>query len=493
MSNTLKRFLLDTGWSFASLAVATLVQFVLRIFLARYYGPADLGLYTLAFTVYSFGLIFSGFGIGAGVTKYVAEKKENSAQVSLFKTSGIFTSFLTGVITAVILYISAPYIAAYFFKMPELTKLLQIVSFVLPFIALEKATLGYLRGIRRMRLFAFINITQYLLIIILTIILALTGHDISYAVIGFVAPTILLSLVSLFCIYNSLPKLRFQDYLPSIKILLSFGFFVVLANSMGMIQSYTDSTLLGYYMTSTDVGLYSVALTLAQVISLPPSAIQTISSPTIATFWGRKEINNIENLINQCMKYTALYAVLIAFIIGCLSQDIIKLLYGVDYIAVAFPLQIMLAGAVFNAIQISVGGALSSTAYVKILFILTGLTVLLNIILNVLLIPRFGITGAAIASSATVIITIIIHIYFTQRLIKIRIDWLWFAKLFGVTIIIAVGTYFVARFFNLYAAAAAGIIVLILVLLRYFTTVEDRKLIRGILRIPDKKEHVKLS
>ena len=484
IQDNLKRFLRDSGWAFASLAIAGVIHFILRIFLARYFGAADLGLYTLAFTVYSFGLVVSCFGTDFGVTKYVAEADGKLNRINRLVTGGITISFVSGCVMGLILYLASPYISTYFFKMPELTALLRIVSFAFPFIALEKATLGFLVGVRRMRLFAFINIIQNILVVVMTMLFALTGQDIKYAVVSLIIPVALLSLIGLFLIRESLSRINVAEYSMTIKMLLAFGLFVVLGNGMIAIQTYSDSILLGYFMKDVDVGLYAVAVTLILAVRLPPQAIQVITGPIIALYWGKNEIDKIGDLANRCIKYTAFYALPCTLVLGFLSYDLMKLFFGKDFIDAAFPFQILLVGVVFGAMQTSIGSALASTAYVKKQFMITGITVLSGIILYILLIPPFGITGAAVAASTTMTISALVKLYFSQRLIRIRIDWIWIVKLFGFAAILAVITLMLAKILNLYACTLLDLVILITVMQRYFINDEDRKQIKKFLHLP---------
>lgn len=485
MSSNLKRFVKDASWAFASLAIAAGVQFILRIFLARYFGAGDLGLYTLAFTFYSFGLIFSGFGIDGGVRKYVAENVDDSNRVNILMKSGIFLSFFTGCIMGFILFIASPYISNYFFKMPELTILLRIVSCTFPFIAVEKTTLGFLNGLRRMKLFALINIFQNILVIALTLAFALAGFDLKYAVISLALPVVLMSILSLLLVRRSLSWLKIIESSGAIKTLVAFGFYVVLANSMGTLQIYVDSTMIGYFMTNVDVGIFAVAKTIIPALLMPSQAVQSITTPIIAGHWGKNEIESIGNLINRSMKYAAFYAILIAFVIGFLSQDLIKLLFGQDFISASLPLQILLVGSVASAILSPIGGALSSTAYVKIIFMLSGITVILNIILNILLIPHFGITGAAVASSICMVLGTLIQLYAIHRLLEIKIEWAWFVKLFSFALPLAMGTYFLGRIVSIYISLALALSILLFVMFKYFFNREDRKQLKILIRRPN--------
>ncbi|MBN1600770.1 MAG: flippase [Chitinispirillaceae bacterium] len=483
MRNNVELFLRDTGWSLASLMVTAALQFVLRAFLANYFGPEDLGLYTLAFTVYALGLVFSGFGINSGMVKYIAENKADNLNIKRFVSGGVTFSLIIGSMLGLILFLSAQPIADYFFNMPELAILIKIVSFAFPFIAIEKAVLGFLNGLRRMRLFSVINIFQSMLVIILTIIFAVKGYEIEYAVIGLTVPVILVGTASLFFIRKQVSLSLFFKSIPVSRILMSFGLFVVLANAMGTIMTYASSTIIGYFMNESDVGVYSIAVLFVQVITLPPSAIQTITSPTIAGYWANNNTENIESLVNTCMKYTAIYAIMISFVIFFMNREFIQLLFKEEFLPAAEALRILLPGAVFGAIQTSVGGALSSTAYVNRIFLLSGLGVIVSIITNSILVAHFGITGAAIATSITTTVSALILIYFTRRLIGIKLDWLWFVKLFGLTASIGAATFGLSRVMNISICIFLGLLLLALLIIKLMIPDEDKKYIYGLIHI----------
>ncbi|MCK4388537.1 MAG: flippase, partial [Dehalococcoidia bacterium] len=372
MSNGVRRFAGDVGFSLTSLGVSALIYFVLRIFLGRYLGPGDLGLYTLAFTVYSYGWLVSTFGINAALTKYVAEFKEDVPRTNLLITSGSIIATLIGCIVGLIVYVSSTSIAS-LFDMPELGGLLRIVAISFPFIALEIVVLGFLNGLRRMRLFAFINITQSVLTIIITVALVLWGYGLSGAVFAFVLSVILMSLFSLFSIRSSLIGAKLKQYAPAIKMLLVFGGYVVLASAIGMVQTSADSIMIGYFMTETDVGYYAVAVVLSHAMWMIPRAVSMITTPTMSTYHGRGKIDSIEDLVNKIMKYTAAFLIPVGFVIAFLSRPIITLIFGKAFAPATLPLQLLLVGAVCYGVIASVGTALSSTGHVDMLFKLTSI------------------------------------------------------------------------------------------------------------------------
>jgi stage V sporulation protein B len=478
-----RRFVQDVGLSFASLAISSLVHFILRIFLARYLGPADLGQYTLAYTFYSFGVLLSAFGIGGGVGKYVAENREDALALPTMRKGrlllvGVVSSFVIGCIMWLILHTSSPWIAERFFRMPELSSLLQIVAFAFPFIALEKATLGFLNGMRRMGLYAFINVAQNVLILVLTVALALLGYGLEGAVVALVLPIVLLGLFSVVALQRQMNRPTRAQSARIFRILLRFGVFVVMGNGMYMLFYNVDRILLGRFTDDVTVGIYGIAAILSGLVPLIPSAIQLVTGPTIASYWGRGESSNIQTLVNRSMKYTAILIVPISFVGVFLSRDLINLIFGGEYLSATVPLQILLAGFGFGGIFTSVGTALAMTRWVHMGFILGAAQVVANVVLGIVLIPHFGMNGAAVATAASLTLGALLGLYFVQRFIKIAMDWRWFARFLFISALVFAGSFALELVVNQYLGMVIGLAILVFIILRYFVTDEDREVIR---------------
>jgi stage V sporulation protein B len=477
----MRRFARDVGYSFVSLAISAVVHFALRVFLARDLGESDLGLYTLAFTVYSFGILFGAFGIGSALTKYVAEFKEDASRTSQLLTNGVVASFAIGCIMGLLLYAGASTIANSFFHMPELAALLRIVSIAFPFIAMEKATLGFWNGLRQMRLFAIINISQNILIVALTVLLVLSGYGLKGAAWALVLPIIILSLFSVFIVRDSMARPGLSPFITAAKPLLAFGVFVVLANGIGFIQTHTDSVMIGYFMKEADVGVYAAAVTLSGAMLLPSQALQMITGPTMATLWGKGDRAGIEKVINDTLTLTAAFIIPIAFAAIMLAPDLLKVIFGETFLSATDSLCILLIGSGFHAIWASVGSALSSTAYVKVIFILSSVSWAANILLNALLIPRLGIAGAAAATSSSALLAVLLQLYCTQRLVGVRIQWKWLFAIGLFTGILGGGCYALAQLISPYVCLLIFLVLFGAVFVKFFLGKEQLALIKRLI------------
>ncbi len=404
----------DVQWSFISLATASLSHLLLRIVLGKELGPSGLGLYTLVFTIYIFGMHFAAFGIGVALTKYLAEFDDNLLRIKGFVSCGLFGSIISGSMMGVLMYLLSGIIAIQFFHSPGMVDLLKITAFCFPFIAMQKAVIGALNGLRKMKWFAIVNIAQHVSVMIVSIVLVvLLDMGVRGAVIGFVAPTIVVGALSLILI-----RKYFSTSLTNISTVLKevlwFGFYIVLANSIGMINVQIDSLMVGHFMSETDVGYYAVAIIFVEGLRLIPDSVQRITTPTIANYYGKQEYEKIHELMKNSMLKVLAITILISFTLISLGQFLIELLFKEEFLSAYYPLLILLVGYSFYAPVLSISGALAGIGKVALMSKLSFICALMNTILNILLIPKYGITGAAIATSISLIITASLKLYFIK-------------------------------------------------------------------------------
>lgn len=402
----------DIQWSFISLVTASFSHLLLRIVLGKELGPTGLGLYTLVFTIYMFGMQFAAFGIGAALTKYIAQYNDEPMKIRELVTSGVAGSIVSGFVMGVLLYLLSGIIAIQFFNSPDMTDLLKISALCFPFLAMQKAVIGTLNGLRRMKWFAVVNIVQNVSVLGITVILVLwLNMDITGAVFGFVLPTIVVGLFSLAFVkdyFTTSPKLVHTIF----KEISCFGFYVVLANSIGLINTNIDNLLIGYFMNETEVGYYSVAIIFMMGITILPQSVQRIVTPSIATYYGKRDFGNIRKLIKSTAIKTFTIIVFISAFLALFGKFMIVSIFTDEFVPAHTPMLVLLIGYSIFAVFIPIGGCLASIGKVQILYWIGAMSAILNILLNITLIPQFGIVGAAGATSISLIFIRITNLYF---------------------------------------------------------------------------------
>lgn len=422
MHFSFNKVIIDVQWALISIITSSAAHFLLRIILGKELGSEGLGIYTLAFTIYLFGMQFAAFGIGSALTKYVAEFIDNQEKIKIFVSSGMISSIVTGTLMGVFFFLLAPFIANSFFHISELENLIKIVAFSYPFIAIQKAVLGTLNGFRKMNYYATLSILYNATIVGLSLLFVLVFRMGVYgAVIGLVISTFFFGFLSPILIHNFINFDKSLRNKTALKVTTVFGFYVVLSSSLSFLNTQIDTVLLGFFLRPSDVGVYAIAVLLAQIITLIPSAIQRVTAPVIAKDYANGEVKKIRLMIFTTMKKTFIFSLILGVFILIFGYFFIDLILTKDYANSYIPLMILLVGYIIYAPYISVAFTFGGMGKVHIPFRISVFITILNIIFNVLLIPQFGISGAAIASSLSLIFgfilfSIVLHIIFREEL-----------------------------------------------------------------------------
>lgn len=474
-----KKFSFDVGWVLISSVVTLLIGFLLRVVLARWLGAADLGLYQMVLTVQGIAMLVATLGIPAALIKYVAEYKDNKEKLTQTVSSGLLSSILFGILVGILLYALSGTLAG-LFDMPELAHLLKILAFALPFTSLLEALLGLFNGLREMKTYAYLMILRSLLMILFIITFVRLGFGVEGAVLG-----IALSVIGgcVFGLYRSrrFVHLNLQGFIQNIKKLVSFGSQMFGANAMGLTLAYTDIILIGYFLAAKDVGYYSVAVSLSMFFLIVPQAIQRITYPTTSEYWSKNNYQALQTMLDKSMKYSACILLPLGLGVGFFVKEIITTIFGGEFIYAVLPLCILLIARVIRGGTIvPIGGSFSGVGRPDLALKLGAISATTNIGLNILLIPRFGIVGAAVATTASLLLGTIIFLALMPRILKVKIDLRWYAWTMGLAGI-AVALFLVGN--SLISPYIVGGVVLcayIALVLKLFLTKEDKAIFRSL-------------
>ena len=319
--------------------------------------------------------------------------------------------------------------------MPGLSGLLKILSPVFPFALVGGALLGLLNGLREMKKYAAATIIQSFLMVVITVALIYYGFGVAGAVIGVVLASVG---YCLFLIWTTRKYfgITFSNYSQTTKKLLKFGAQIFGANAINMINYQADTLLIGYFLTATDVGHYAVAVGLSRFFWIIPQAVQTITYPTTSEYWTKNNHAALQKMIAKSMKNTACVLLPIGLGVGFFAREIITFIFGEEFIYAVLPLQILLIGTSINgSTSRAIGGSLSAVGRPDLDLKKVSISALSNIILNILLIPYFGIVGAAIATAVSLSITSALGMFLIIKTVQIKIDFKWYTKTLLVTLL----------------------------------------------------------
>ena len=227
-----------------------------------------------------------------------------------------------------------------------------------------------------------------------------------------------------------------RDYVETTKELVKFGSQLFLASAVWMANTNADKLLVGYFLMDKDVGIYAIALAIANGLLMIPGAMSTITYPAISEYNGKGQHKAIGTLINRSMKYSLVILSILGIFIIFFSKDIILLLLKSEFLPAVTPLTILIFGMIFFGSVGSVGYAFSAVGRPDIAWKIALVSLVVGLILDILLIPRFGISGAAVGTTAALLMYLILAIKLFKKILNIWVDIALFIKIFASLIFI---------------------------------------------------------
>lgn len=171
-------------------------------------------------------------------------------------------------------------------------------------------------------------------------------------------------------------------------------------NTLFIINSRIDILLLGEYVTNKEVGVYNIALRISEIVGYSLTLVNYIISPLIAQYFANGESGRLQRLITRSSRLVLFISMPLAIAIILFSKPFM-IFFDADLYNGHIALFILCAGQIVNVVCGSVGMILLMTGHQRYSILSIVVAVLLNVCLNLLLIPSYGLTGTAIATAAS--------------------------------------------------------------------------------------------
>lgn len=400
------------------------VNFIIQVILARYLGPGIFGLYAISWALLRIVGMIAPLGLEHGIVRYGLSFRQNN--VSAFKNT-FFTSFLLTLLAStsflLIFYYFSPEIAQFVFNKPELETYLKIFSFSIPFIAVLRLLSTATTISKSTKYFVLseeVSQPLFELLFILVVILFSLGNTgiLWSSVLAFVIAAIL----SMFFTYKLFPEIFTGNYKLEKELTKSLVFFsvpVAFANLIGLAISWLDRILVGFFLTENDAGIYASVSLVSVLFVTILSGIKLIFSPMIADLFLKGESQQLESIYRISTKWGLYISIPFSLFLLVNGKEFLNLVFGPQYDIGYLALIILVAGQLINIGTGPLDIVFIMTQRNKDWFRISFFAFVSNIFILSLLIPRYGITGAAIGTSITTACMYIIGLFVLRKNVKV--------------------------------------------------------------------------
>jgi O-antigen/teichoic acid export membrane protein len=406
------------SWMGIASSLTLILGLVMAMIATRVFTADVYGTFIILTLVASFLSLVTNLGLGTSVSRFLANS-DNLLMKELLVNSVLTLQFIIFGLTILITYVLGPllfkflgaewnvnayyYVAILFFS-TILTSILQSI----------------LQGFFLFRQIAIWNFSSSVLNLVFLLILILLSVD---GLDALVFSRWLAYTLAAFYMFFSIPiKKRIVFRWDLIKDLIKFGFPLQLNGILDFFYSRIDTFLIATMLNTADIAYYEIASRIPDSLQSLFGSFNMAYFPSISRLYAKNDHHGAENLLENALRLTAFGSLFIAAIAYLFGKDIIRLLFSEQYLAsepvfiiISISLSVILIGTILGNSLVAVG---ESDKPVKINVVHS----LVSLVLNLILIPYFGIVGAAFAGLFGPIITNPLNFIFLRRKLVVHAE-----------------------------------------------------------------------
>lgn len=416
-----------SGLSFAIRMAGLLFSYIFASLVARIYGPYGSGTFSLALSATVVFITLGKLGFDSALLRLASHHDERGEHetIKAIYNKAILLIILFGLALSLVYWFGIEYICTEFFKKPEQVKFMRLATwFILPNVLLIVNTEG-LRGLKMVNHYIILQfVTVYMVGTLIVLAGTFWETNEGFPIMAHSAGLVLSCLFSFWFWHNRTRHFPKPLVNASTKFVLQTGWPLLAGNLVLLFIQNTDGLLLGRLFKMEDLGIYSNCLKLSNFISFPILAVVSGAAPKFARLHAAGDKVGLQLFVLQTSKVIGLAALPLALFLMLASPWILEFTFGIAFVS-GWPVLCVLtlsglitclSGPSDSLLQMSGNQHL----YKNIIFSAG----LISVLLLVILVPVFGLLGAALANLITVLCWNLLSVYFIRKRLGINMNWL---------------------------------------------------------------------
>jgi O-antigen/teichoic acid export membrane protein len=421
------RIVKNTGILFLFNILSKFFGFLYVMYMARYLG-------TEGFGIISFSLAFTGmFNIFLDMGTYslmIREVARNTSLTEKYVGNSISIKFVLSLLT-LILMSACIFLMGYPIETIYIVYIFFIYSI---FSAYNNIFYSVYQAHEKMTYFGLGSSMGSFLILLGTILGIYSNKSLYYFAYVFLCSNIVVFIYNLLVTNLKFTKIKLDADFSFWRDFLKEAWPFALSGVFVTIYFWIDSVMISYFIDETSVGLYNAAYRLVYVLLFIPAVYFSTIYPILSRLYKNSDI--VKTIYGRSLKYFAILGMLMGTIITLSSEKIIYLVYGSEFLESAGSLKILIWATSFSFLAHSTLYTLNSINKQIIYTKITAISMFLNVILNILIIPKYGYIGASLTTLLTEFLGFfIMFLYLKNHFNEKFYEYIWFLRLTVVTII----------------------------------------------------------
>ncbi len=390
------------GVNFFGTILRTIFSFGTMLVISHVLTVSDLGYYSFGTALAFVGLYACGFGLDMGLWRYIsayfAKRDFRKLRGAFF--SSILISLPVSIIFSILLIFFAEPISNLVFSNGDFAFPLKMFALTIPLLLLARIFNAATQGFQIMRYAVYRDIIEQGLRFFLTAGLFLLGLKLGGALWANLIAIAVVTVISLYFLEKVYPMVTSKEKIQMrIRETIKFSAPMGMSQVLAYLLLYMDTILLGYYGTAHQVGLYSVAVRIIIIAATVQVAFSTMFAPVISELITRSRHGELAELYTKVTRWTIMLSLPVFLPLMIFPSYMLKV-FGTQFTVVSGSLIILAVGQMINVLTGPVGVMIIMSGRSGLELFNNLLSWIISLVICVILIPRWGIPGAAIANAS---------------------------------------------------------------------------------------------
>jgi O-antigen/teichoic acid export membrane protein len=487
---TYKKFTKDVGLAGIAQIIVTLKGLILLPILTKTLGAESYGIWAQIMATVSLLMPLALLQLGFAMTRFLAAETDK-AKISKGVSSIFAASSFTAFALSLLIFLLAEPLAVAVFGGADATYFVKLAAFLVLLMTLDQVIIEYFVAFRQMERYAVFMILQTIGEIALIGYLVLSGYGLFGAIIS-----LLVVKVAVFAAGFLLVGREIGISKPSIAVIKPYLTFSLplIPNSLCIwIVTLSDRYVIGYFMDIGDVGIYSAAYGLGSLVAFFYSPMSIVLLPALTNLFETDKIEELKTHLKYSLKFYLMFAIPSLFGLSILSQSLLRTLTTSEFISGYLIVSIVALAIMFLNCTSIINNGLVLFQKTKTIALITLICALINMIVNIILVPLIGILGAAISTLMTFIFLLSITTILNFKILPFDIDLKFITKsiVSSIIMVLAILQLNLIGAVNILISIGIATVVYfgVLILLKGFTREEYiflKGIIRGVVQVPQK-------
>lgn len=388
--------------------------------LTKTLGAAEYGAWSQILVTVSLAMPFIMLGLPSAMVRFLPSEREKKNVGKGFFTV-LFTTLFISMVFALFLFLSSNSLAILLLRNISFAPIFKIASALVILEALNQTSLQSFRIFGQIKKYSVLTVLQTFVEVGLVSFFVLSGFGLVGAIISLLITRGFILLLSL-CLVISHIGFVFPDF-SVLRPYLLFGLPIIPSVVFEIIVASSDRYVIGFFMGAVAVGIYSAAYGIGCVILVFLGPITYILSPTVFKSYDEGKIDDVKTYLSYSLKYFLMFSIPSVFGLSILARPLLVTLTTSEFVSFGvFIVPLVALSMIFEGVRAIFGEVLMLFKRTKIFGTASIIAGLVNLVLNIALIPYFGIVAAAITTLISYSILGFIMYYISRKYMQFEIN-----------------------------------------------------------------------